>query len=76
MALSAAAADAMAVAVDVDDRKLAKARDEGAVVIVNARIPAQPGDVTSAGPGHLAPRRFETAGILLFLFPFSLSGLM
>jgi D-arabinose 1-dehydrogenase-like Zn-dependent alcohol dehydrogenase len=33
----AAAADAMVVAVDVDDRKLAKAREEGAAAMVNAR---------------------------------------
>jgi D-arabinose 1-dehydrogenase-like Zn-dependent alcohol dehydrogenase len=33
----AAAADALVVAVDVDDRKLAKAREEGAVATVNAR---------------------------------------
>ena len=41
-----------------------------------AIVPAQPGDVTSAGPGRLAPRRFETAGILRFLVPFSLTGPM
>jgi D-arabinose 1-dehydrogenase-like Zn-dependent alcohol dehydrogenase len=33
----AAAADALVVAVDVEDRKLAKAREEGAVATVNAR---------------------------------------
>jgi D-arabinose 1-dehydrogenase-like Zn-dependent alcohol dehydrogenase len=33
----AAANDAMVVAVDVDDRKLAKAREEGAVATINAR---------------------------------------
>ncbi len=33
----AAAADAIVVAVDVDDRKLAKAREEGAAATVNAR---------------------------------------
>jgi D-arabinose 1-dehydrogenase-like Zn-dependent alcohol dehydrogenase len=33
----AAVAEAMVVAVDVDDRKLAKARDEGAAATVNAR---------------------------------------
>lgn len=51
----AAATDALVVAVDVDDRKLAKAREEGAVATVNARdlTPEQVGeaikDMTGGG---------------------------
>lgn len=51
----AAAADAMVVAIDVDDRKLAKAREEGAIATINARrlTPAQVGvavkDATGGG---------------------------
>jgi peptidoglycan/xylan/chitin deacetylase (PgdA/CDA1 family) len=41
-----------------------------------AVFPAHRGDVTSAGPQGPSPRRFETAGILRFLFPFRLSGPM
>jgi peptidoglycan/xylan/chitin deacetylase (PgdA/CDA1 family) len=37
---------------------------------------AQPSDGTSAGPERLTPRRLETAGILRFLIPFSLTGPM
>ena len=49
----AAAADAMVVAVDVDDRKLAKARDEGAVATVNARglTPEQVGQAVKDATG-------------------------
>ena len=39
-----------------------------------AVVPVQPSDVTSTGAERLTPRRFETAGILRFLFPFSLTG--
>ncbi len=51
----AAATDGLVVAIDVDDRKLAKARDEGAVATINARglTPEQVGqavmDATSGG---------------------------
>jgi len=51
----AAAADVMVVAIDIDDRKLAKARDEGAMVTINARglTPEQVGqavkDATDGG---------------------------
>lgn len=55
----AAAADAMVVAVDVDDRKLAKAREEGAAVTVNARglTPEQVGQAVkdaTGGGAHLS----------------------
>lgn len=49
----AAASDAMVVALDVDDRKLAKARDEGAVATVNARglTPEQVGEAVKEATG-------------------------
>jgi Zn-dependent alcohol dehydrogenase len=55
----AAANDAMVVAVDVDDRKLAKAREEGAVATINARniSPEQVGQAvkdTTNGGAHVS----------------------
>jgi propanol-preferring alcohol dehydrogenase len=55
----AAAADAMVVAVDTDDRKLAKAREEGAAATVNARglNPEQVGQAVkdvSGGGAHVS----------------------
>jgi D-arabinose 1-dehydrogenase-like Zn-dependent alcohol dehydrogenase len=49
----AAASDAMVVAVDVDRRKLAKARDEGAAATVNARglTPEQVGEAVKDATG-------------------------
>ncbi|PWC17201.1 alcohol dehydrogenase [Brenneria roseae subsp. roseae] len=49
----AAAVDGMVVAVDIDDRKLAKARDEGAVVTINARglTPEQVGQAVKEATG-------------------------
>jgi propanol-preferring alcohol dehydrogenase len=49
----AAAMEAMVVAVDVFDRKLAKARDEGAVVTINARglTPEQVGQAVKDATG-------------------------
>ncbi len=49
----ASAADAMVVAVDVDDGKLAKARDEGAAATVNARglTPEQVGQAVKDATG-------------------------
>jgi propanol-preferring alcohol dehydrogenase len=56
----AGTADAMVVAIDVDDRKLAKARDEGAAAMVNARglTPEQVGqavkEATGGGGAHVS----------------------
>lgn len=49
----AAAADALVVAVDVDDRKLGKAREEGAVATINARglTPEQVGQAVKDATG-------------------------
>jgi propanol-preferring alcohol dehydrogenase len=60
----AAAADAMVVAVDVDDRKLAKARDEGAVATVNARglTPEQVGQAVKDATGGGAHVSIDALG--------------
>ncbi|MGC3998021.1 MAG: zinc-binding dehydrogenase [Anaeromyxobacter sp.] len=55
----AAASEALVVAVDVDDRKLAKAREEGAVATINAGAltPAQVGDAVkelTGGGAHVS----------------------
>lgn len=60
----AAAMDAMVVAVDVDDRKLAKARDEGAAATVNASglTPEQVGEVVKDATGGGAHVSIEALG--------------
>jgi len=55
----AAAADSLVVAIDVDDHKLAKAREEGAVATINARglTPEQVGQAvkdTTGGGAHVS----------------------
>lgn len=60
----AAAADAMVVAVDVDDRKLTKARDEGAEATVNARglTPEQVGQAVKDATGGGAHVSLDALG--------------
>jgi propanol-preferring alcohol dehydrogenase len=60
----AAAADALVVAVDVDDRKLAKAREEGAVVTVNAQhlTPKQVGQAVKDATGGGAHVSLDALG--------------
>jgi D-arabinose 1-dehydrogenase-like Zn-dependent alcohol dehydrogenase len=60
----AAAADALVVAVDVDDRKLAKAREEGAVATVNARglTPEQVGQAVKDATGGGAHVSIDALG--------------
>jgi propanol-preferring alcohol dehydrogenase len=60
----AAAADAMVVAVDTEDRKLAKARDEGAVATVNARglNPEQVGQAVKDSTGGGVHVSLDTLG--------------
>jgi D-arabinose 1-dehydrogenase-like Zn-dependent alcohol dehydrogenase len=60
----AAAADAMVVAVDVDDRKLAKARDEGAAATISARglTPEQVGKSVKDATGGGAHVSIEALG--------------
>lgn len=60
----AAASDALVVAVDVDDRKLAKAREEGAIVTINARslTPAQVGEAVKEATGGGAHVSIDALG--------------
>jgi D-arabinose 1-dehydrogenase-like Zn-dependent alcohol dehydrogenase len=60
----ATAADAMVVAVDVDDRKLAKARDEGAATTINARglTPEQVGQAVKHATGGGAHVSLDALG--------------
>jgi propanol-preferring alcohol dehydrogenase len=60
----ASAADAIVVAVDVDDRKLAKAREEGAAATVNARglTPEQVGQAVKDATGGGAHVSIEALG--------------
>lgn len=60
----AAAADAMVVAVDVDDRKLAKARDEGAAATINVRglTPEQVGQAVKDATGGGAHVSLDALG--------------
>lgn len=60
----AAAVEAMVVAVDVDERKLAKARDEGAAVTINARglTPEQVGQAVKDATGGGADVSIDALG--------------
>ncbi len=60
----AAAADALVVAVDVDDRKLAKAREEGAVATISARglAPEQVGQAVKDATGGGAHVSIDALG--------------
>jgi threonine dehydrogenase-like Zn-dependent dehydrogenase len=60
----AAAADAMVVAVDIDDRKLAKARDEGAAATISARglTPEQVAEFVKDATGGGAHVSIEALG--------------
>jgi len=60
----AAAADALVVAVDIDECKLAKAREEGAAATVNARglTPEQVGQAVKDATGGGAHVSIEALG--------------
>lgn len=60
----AAASNALVVAVDVDDRKLAKARDEGAAATINARglTPEQVGEAVKDATGGGAHVSLDALG--------------
>ena len=72
----AAAVEAMVVAVDVDERKLAKARDEGAAVTINARglTPEQVGQAVKDATGGGAHVSIDALG-RAFTFHQSLQSL-
>lgn len=60
----AAAADALVVAIDIDERKLAKAREEGAVVTINATglTPVQVGQAVKEATGGGAQLSIDALG--------------